>query len=349
MLIKNILQSKLTTIFLIFSFTITSLSFIFSNSIINEQKKLLKQYDSKYNKQIFIDSSNKFTIDEISNLLCNENLRLELKFENPIDKIYISTIVLDNFLNYENITTGSKLSPTENNSNEKITIISTLLNDSQDEINFTFNTSINSLKVNGVFKDLSKNIIIPTPLFIETLETNKINDTYLTILLSGSEANLLKANDILTNYIKEKDSNGSIFFFDYIKEDKLLESKIYEKLSFNISFIILLNAIAITALWITKRKKELAIRKALGATNLNLMSLYFKELLFLNFLSLILVAVFYYFIIIFTNGKIANFNIDFNITSYIETGFIMFFITSLISTFSLFYLTKLNPITLLKE
>ena len=335
--------------FLIIAFTLAVITFIISRNIIYNQRQNLKIYDKKYNKEILIDSKERFDIEEIKSILNNKKVRLELKYYDDLNNIFISNIVVDNYdVTYEKFIRGENFSEEEKESNKKIALISATLDNKGEEISFKYKEVLKGLKVNGVFNEINKTIILPSETFYNAIKTRKINDIYITSILSGETSDLLGAISDIEFYIKNKDKNAKINIFDYIKEDKEEEAKIYAEASFSIIFITILNSIGLTSLWISSRKRELAIRKAMGATNFKLMILYFKELFVLGILSVIFSLPLYLMIVKFTGGIIAGFDISFNLLVFLQSIISIFITAFLISVPSLIYLKRINPSNLLR-
>ncbi len=335
--------------FLIIAFILAVITFVISRNVIYNQRQNLKVYDKKYNKEIVIDSKEKFDVEEIKRILNNKKVRLELKYYDDLNNIFISNIVVDNYdVTYEKFIRGENFSEEEKESNKKITLISAVLDNKGEEISFKYKDTLKGLKVNGVFNEINKTIILPSETFYNAIKTRKINDIYITSILSGETSDILGAISDIEVYIKNKDKNAKINVFDYIKEDKEDEAKIYAEASFSIIFITILNSIGLTSLWISSRKRELAIRKAMGATNFKLMILYFKELFVLGILSVIFSLPLYFMIVKFTGGIIAGFDISFNLLAFLQSIILIFITAFLISVPSLIYLKRINLSSLLR-
>ena len=150
-------------------------------------------------------------------------------------------------------------------------------------------------QVVGVMKDFHthsfRNQIIPFALFHESSETYNINQEFIALRLQkGSEAKVIKkAKAILANF-----NNGVPFSFTFLNEDynSLYQSEmrigsilgVFTSLSIFIACLGLLGLIAYT---IEQRRKEIGIRKVLGASVSGIIGLLAKD-----YLKLVLLAFF---------------------------------------------------------
>ncbi|MGL4990259.1 MAG: ABC transporter permease [Sarcina sp.] len=347
--LKNLFQNKSISIFFIFSFILIILSFVLSRNIINNYKENLKVYDKNYNKQFFIETTDSIPLDEIVNILKQFDVRFSLSFNDTQNHIKITTIPQNKFnQQYENFILGEFFTDEENSTQNNLAIISSDLYTNDDLVSFPLNDNLNNLNVKGIINNSFKELILPFEKFKSALLINNVNDLYITNSISGEPDSLDLALNSVSTYITNNYPNSTINIFDVVKEDKLTESKIFASNSRNLIILTIINSIILTSLWIGNRKFEIALRKALGATNKDVIILYFKELFILGSISILFSFPLYLILSSLLGNNIFGFDITFNISSLFDSIFLVFITSIMISLPALFYLKNLNVNELLK-
>lgn len=267
-----------------------------------------------------------------------------------LNHINLISVPINKFgMNFKEFIHGEDFNATEVLSNQNIAIVSSDLYKNKDSISFPLNDSLQNLSIKGVTNDVSKELIIPFERFKKATRTLYINDmTYISTILSGEPANLKLALEDLSKFLTTKDSKSSVTAFDLIKEDRVIEARIFTQNSINLIILTILNSVILTSLWIGNRKFEIAIRKAMGASNQNILILYFKELFLLGLLSIILSIPIYKILSLGLDGYIFGFDISLSFSALIEAVFLIFTTSALISLPVLAYLKTLNINELLK-
>ena len=261
----------------------------------------------------------------------------------------ITTIPINNYSNrYEEYILGEALNYKENDSDESLGVISSTLDQGRESISFKNNTFLKDIKIKGVINEMTKKIILPQKTFNNVIGTEYINEIYLTTLISGDidELNLALVN--LEKYIISKDADAKVNIYDFIKEDRVEEAKIYAQNIMNIIFITILNSIILTSIWIGNRKFEIAVRKAVGASNIDILRLYFNELFMIGIISILVAIPIYKVLINILDGYIWGFDISFNLIAFLESIGLVFITSFLVSIPILIYLKSLDLNKLLK-
>lgn len=109
-------------------------------------------------------------------------------------------------------------------------------------------------------------------------EMSKIDE--LTIRLSSNKADLYPSYLKISDNVKQIDADATVSVSEKITDDNIFRSLVsQESLIFVTLFLFaLVNSTVISSYWITVRKKEIAIRKAFGASNIEVISILFFEL-----------------------------------------------------------------------
>lgn len=349
-IIKSLFKNKITSTFLILAFTLSILTFLIANTIINNQKEELKRYDIKNNKEVSFIVNKEIPIEAIKEVIKDNKVTMELKYFDDANDCYISTILVKNsFMQREKIIKGREFYDEENISNDNIGLVSVTLFEDKEDITIENNGGSNKLNIKGVFNDSNKILIIPNKLFYKFLGTDKINERYVRTIISGEPADIENAIGNIRNYLLKIDPKSNIKVFDYMKEDRIAEANSFIDASKTILLITIINSIGLTSLWVSGRKKELALRKAVGATDNNLRILYFKELLVMGMVSVVISGILYGIILKITGGYFKGLNLEFNMLAFIQAILLVFVTSFLVSIPSLIYLSKLNPAILLRE
>ncbi|MGL5414027.1 MAG: FtsX-like permease family protein [Clostridium sp.] len=231
----------------------------------------------------------------------------------------------------------------KNNENE--VMISKILENEKEMIEINgFEEGIRTFKVKGVFDDLEKNIVFSNKIFFEKVGEENLSFGLFRIFIRGEKENLERSIRIL----KDNITNAKISIFDYMKEDRSEEVTAFLEATMLILIITIINSIGITAFWINSRKKELAIRKALGGKNSDLRKLYLKELIFIGIISMMIAWCSYICISEFYSGYVLGLSLKFNILTFIQASGLVLIVAFLISIPSLIYLSNLNVIEVLR-
>lgn len=345
-LCKRILKSKGATVFLVTAFTISILIFIVAMTIFNNKKEILKKYSIENNKEMTFISKEEVDYREIQKLLSKEDVSIEIQFYDEESKAIISTELVMNALSkLENISRKIGSDDFDMKENTDEVIISSMLKGENEFIVMNgFDDGEKKLRIKGVFDDLERNIIISNKLFFEKVGVENIGFGFFRIFIRGEKNNIEKSVEIL----KKNITNTEIEIFDYMKEDRNEEIKTFLKATGIIIIITIINSIGITAFWINSRRKELAIRKALGGRNRDLQVLYLKELILIGILSMVISFVSYIFISKFYDGYMYGFSLEFNIITFIQAMGLVLIVAFFISVPSLIYLSNLNVTEVLR-
>jgi putative ABC transport system permease protein len=357
-IIKSMLNRKLTTIFFIIAYTLAILSFSIGNSVVEQQKLKVKYINSENNKLLSFKNCDDFNVLDLKQLLENEDITLEV-FKtinlNKGESFSLSTNLLNRGLKpFINMKTGSYFTEEDFDSNSNIAIFSSSIDVSNNKYAFKViqeDVAPKNILLNGkgISSERASKIIVPNKLFLECIEDTKLNYNNLSIKINGEQAAISRAISKIEAKLKEKYSVGKLEVYPYITEDNSEESQYLFRISLMIIIIILLNSINISALWTERRKKEIVLRKVLGATNKDIFNMLFGELTIIALISLILALVGQAILYNFGNANITGINIALYKSNFYY-ALVLALTTAYVSALPVYiYLLKMQPAQVLLE
>ena len=352
-LLYNFKVRKYPTIFLIFgifiSISILSFNISYTESLKNKDK-ILSLQESDYSLFTIGSTKQLNTIENhILNLSDKSYVNLSIPVSTTKNKDY--TLVGVRFSDLQtykpDIVNGSFFSKNQSNSNEKIAIVGSLLKKQIYKRNKTQYIKIKNeeFRVIGINKTINdiNSIFIPMKTFFHMYGTEQIIN--IKILAANK---LIKEQSYYKNIIKMMSEDSSLI--DLKSESYNLSNYILTFISFLILIIAIINTINFTAFWIDERKKEIAIRKTVGATNSDIKKLIFDEILALSFTALIL-SIIVQSIIYFIINKllILDFYLSISLKNLFLSSIVSIFISVISSLPAYTKSTKIEPAVILKE
>lgn len=347
-MLKFLLKRKSINIFFIIAFTFTFITFLLGNSIMMNQEELIKKFSPNKNKIIVFKLEKDIEIQEIIKLIKDEEITVDLRFYDNKSEAYISSEFIKNsFSTIGELKEGKLFDHQDYLSEENIAITSSAFNNKNLDLIGYGNERL-EIKSIGEFYDITRIIVVPNNIFIKLLGENKINSPYLSFIISGEENNIMSSINVIERYIKEINSENELEIFSYMKENRKVEAESLYKASIFIVIVTLINSLTLSSLWVESRKKELALRKAVGASSMELMKLFFCEIFYISIISLLLAFSIHYIIFVISGGYIENLSIAINIRGFVYST-ILAIITAILITFpSIIYLSKIKPSVILR-
>ncbi|EOR26461.1 hypothetical protein A500_07796 [Clostridium sartagoforme AAU1] len=345
---KFLLKRKSINMFFILAFTFTIITFSLGNSIILNQEELINKFSPDKNKIIVFKLENDISISDVVGLIKDKEITVDLRFYDNKSEAYIeSEFIIKSFSTVGELKEGNLFNSEDYLSQNNIYIASSAFNEEEVSL-MGYGSERYEFEKIGSFYDTTKRIIVPNDSFIKLLGENKINSPYLNIIISGEEESINSSIDILTKYIKEIDNKNNLEVFSYMKENRKVEAESLYKDSILIVIITLINSLTLSSLWVESRKKELALRKAVGGTSKQLMKLFFNEMFYISIISLILAFAIHYIVFIISGGYIENLSVAINIKGILYSMILTVIVAVIITLPSIFYLSGVRPSVILR-
>lgn len=356
MLNKKTSKKRATFIFFIISYTFTILTFSIGVSAINSQKLKMKKSSGDYNKNLIFELKEDATEDEqlnkddIVNILEKENVSTILKRSQNKGNVVETYATTNGEFYKEDMKKGEYFIKEDFKSNKKKAVFSnTFVGDKELKIND--NGEQKTIKFNNeeISYEKESKVTVPVKIFEKFQDGINFNDPTMITVINGEKEDLDKAINSLNSYIKNNANNFSVKVYDYITYDREAEWNALLRTTVLIIFVTLINSIGIAYLWIESRKKEIILRKVVGANNLEVGMIFFKELFKIAIVAMIMSLILQYILSITTGGYILDMNIKMNFINIISSFFITIGTTLVTSIPFLVYLTKIQPVEMLRE
>lgn len=289
-LLCNMKNRKSATIFLIFGIFVgvSILSFNISyTEALKNRNKISSLNESNYSLFTIVSTKQLNTIEKYILDLSSKSY-VNLSIPNSKHKNESYTLVGVGFTNsiiYKpDIVNGSFFSKEQANSNEKIAIVgrrfeNKIYKKNNNEYIKIDNEEFKVIGINKTINDINS-IFIPIKVFLNMYSNEEIMNVKILAINKLIEQQLYYKNIVS---MMTKDS----VLIDFKSEAYNLSNYILTFISFLILIIAIINIINFTVFWIAQRKKEIAIRKVVGATNSDIRKLIFSEILVLSFIALI--------------------------------------------------------------
>lgn len=350
-LIKSLKERKGITFFFIIAFTIGILIFSIGNSAIVSQKNLAKEYNSKNNKSIGFDNYKEIKISEVMEVLKTQKVNSLFVRVDGKNLVGIETVFLrsdEDTLN-KDMKTGDELKGKELEGNDEIAVFSTRLEDDL-KISSWDETRQVDLKKIGSYYEIQRRAIIPNGLFEELYGAAYIQGPDIQVILRGEPGDIRVAVKV----IEEKFSNRKIgeeglTLNNIAPSRKQSQGQSLLNAGILIFIITIINSISISALWVKSRKKEIVLRKVLGAKNMDIAKIFFGELFFISVISMATALIIQYSLTLITTGFIGNIDLRLNLEVCIR-AFVIAIITAVAVSIPAFKdISKIQPAEMLRE
>lgn len=342
--------------FFIISYAITILTFSMGISAIGSQQSKIKKSSAEYNKSIVFEvKENIEEVEEISSndiigILEKNNITTILKRYGK-DDMTIETYLTTNGPFYkEDMKSGEYFTKEDFKSNKSKAVFSNtfigeksidLLKDNGEKENI-------KLATNEISYEKESKMTIPVAMFEKYEGGINFNDRELQFIISGEKIELEKTINEVKAYIEKNNKSHIVSVYDYMTFDREAEWNALLRTTVLIIFVTLINSIGIAYLWIESRKKEIVLRKVVGASNFAVTKIFFFEIFRIAILSMIISISSQYIISSFTGGYILDMNIKMTSTNIVASFVIIIGTTLITSIPFLIYLMKIQPVEMLK-
>lgn len=352
---NNINKRKSTILFFVVSYAFTIFTFSVGFSAINSQKEKMKKISSEYNKNLVFSFDENTEVEEINsqeilNILEKEKVCTILKRYQDDGNVVETYGITNGELYKEDMKVGEYFSKEDFKSKEiKAVVSNTFLGKKELEIREGEEIKKIEFKDYAISYEKEPKITIPLDIFKKFKNGIDFNDPTLTLIINGEKKDLDKAINSLNSYIKNNNKKFSLNVYDYMTYDIEAEWKALMRTTILIIFVTLISSVGIAFLWVESRKKEIIMRKVVGANNLDVSKIFFKELFKIALIAMIISLVLQYTLATISGGYILNMNMKMNFTNIISSLFITLGATLVTSIPFLIYLTKIQPIEMLRE
>lgn len=352
---RNINKRKSTIIFFIVSYAFTIFTFSVGFSAINSQKEKMKKISPQYNKNLVFSfdenvEGEEINSEEILNILEQEKVCTILKRYQDDGNIVETYAITNGELYKEEMKSGEYFSKEDFKSKEvKAVISNTFLGKKDLEINDGGNIKTIKFENCSISYEKEPKITIPLDIFKKFKSGIDFNDPTLTLIINGEKEDLDKAINSLNSYIKNNNKKFLLQAYDYMTYDIEAEWKALMRTTILIVFVTLISSVGIAFLWVESRKKEIIMRKVVGASNFDVSKIFFQELFKIALIAMIISLVLQYTLATISGGYILDMNMKMNFTNIISSLFITLGATLVTSIPFLIYLTKIQPVEMLRE
>lgn len=349
-LLNLISKKKSITTFFILAYTFAILTFSIGTSAITSEKNKVENFNKNNNTVVsFLDNNLDITSKVLLDIVKNDEVTVKLStYQNINGNITeLITDIKSNGIPYTpDMKSGVYFTQTDFESSDEIAIFSSTVNLSN-EI-YRLNKDI-KLKSKGILYERKSQIIVPNKVFFAFMDTDYLSIPNIVVFINGNESSVNSAITNIENYINVNGNISSIKIAPYVIEDVSYEAENLYKSSFLIVLITIINSISISALWVEEMKKEIVLRKVVGAKNYDIFKLYFTELTIISLLAFIASMLIQLTLTLLTNGYIYGINISLHLNNILYAFIVAITIAYASALPSFIYLTKIEPTKLLRE
>ncbi len=347
-------ERNFSIIFYLFSFTIAIFIFSIGNSAINFEMDKIKSFNKENNKILKFSLSESLTVDRLKEILKENRVSIIIKKNLDGTAIYLeSYLKTDGYYYEEDMKVGKFFSKNDFEGSEKKGL-KTEKNKLEDSIEVKYidskgNEKNLSLKSEGTIFSKENKIVVPTKIFIDSFEGINLNDSELKIIITGEVNEIEEAIETIKEYIKKLNGENCLEVNDYFIGNRSEEGKILKIISYLVVLIAIINSFAICSLWIDCKEKEIVMRKVVGASNIDIFKLFFKELGVIAVISLVLAVGGQGILSYYYGGYFMFIKVKVTFINIIYTIIFTFLITLTTTIPFLNKINKLNLVEMLKE
>ncbi|MGL5153278.1 MAG: ABC transporter permease [Clostridium sp.] len=346
-MVKN--DKLFSSIFFGLIFTIIILTFSIGKSSLESQIDKYKRYNPENNKVINFGKTEGFTTSDLFTILDKENITVMTEKTLIESGIMIRTYPLTNGLYYkDDVKEGKYFDKGDYTTKSNEVIISSSVKD--EELNQEYideNGELKRIKLNKVGETYStfREIIMPIPLYEKIGGKIDISDPTQVVVLSAKDESTL--NEVIKN-IEEKvnkaNKDNELLVFNYMPYNVINEQKSMENILLILFIITIINTIAISGMLVNKRRKEIVIRKIVGASNFRIAGVFFGELFIIGVISMVLAVFIQGILSIIFNGYILNIKISLSATNFYSSILVTLGMTLITTIPFMFYISRIQPI-----
>lgn len=351
---KNNKEKKFSIVFYLLSFTIAIFIFSIGNSAISSERRKLNKFSEKNNKILSFSLREKLTLDELKRFLGDDKITIILKKNLDGTAIYIeSYLKTDGYFYEEDMKKGKFFTKEEFESLEN-KVIKTERSKLKDNIEVKYVNSqgkdktLKTTSIGTIFSKENK-IVAPAKVFLDVFEDIDLNDSDLKIIMAGDEKELEKSIGNIKKHIKDINTENELEVNDYLISNKSEEGRVLKIMSYLVVLVAVINSFGICSLWIDSREKEIVMRKVVGATNIEILKIFFKDLGKIATISLFVALGGQAILSFALDGYFMLINIKITAVNIVYSIMFTIFITLLTTIPFLKKINKLSLVEMLKE
>lgn len=332
-------------VFFMFAFTLAIFTFSVGKSASDSQRARFIKYDSKYNKILDASDCKDLTIDELLNAIKTSKVSLQVIRKVDDSNIKIKTYVkTDGYFSEEIMLEGEAFKRGDFLVDENMVIKTSTISE-KDLILKGLNGEEIKLNDVGSSYDRDSYIVMPSPLYEKIFGKVNLYDLNTTLVISGDLYEL----DLAFKNIQAIKSGQGIKYSDYEIFDSSKDSVLSKSLIYGIIFITMINSIGISNIWVESKKKEIIMRKVVGATDFQISKMFFGELIIIATVSVILALSLQKLIGVFTGGMLLNLNITIGFGNVLASVFLTVIMAFVVAIPFLSDIKKIQPIEIIRE
>lgn len=357
-IINSIMKRKSITVFFVLSYTFAILTFSIGKSAITSQEIKAQNYSVDNNKSIVFKGDSKLSVDELLTLLKDDKVSILLmqKLGSSDNKdINIETQVKTDGLFYkEDTKEGDFFEKDDFKSKDSIAVVSSTVPTENNKLKVEYRGSDNEIKseeleCKGMTYQRAVIATVTNDLFFRATGNKELFNSEFLIILNGKEDALVKAINKIENHIKAINKDNLLEVKGYSRGEKSYEAQLLYQASFFIVLITIINSISISSLWVEDRKKEIILRKVMGAKSYDIVKMFFGELTIISLIAVVLAISMQGIVSLISGGYVGNIDIRLHLNNFIFS-FILAIVTAYLSALPAFkHLTKIQPAEVLRE
>ncbi|MEG0672270.1 FtsX-like permease family protein [Clostridium sp.] len=357
-IINSILKRKSITIFFILSYTFAILTFSVGNSAITSQEIKTQNYSVDNNKIIRFEGDSKFSVDELLKLLENDNISITLvmQYGNGSQQFinFETQIKTDGLFYKEDTKEGQFFEKTDFKTKEPITVVSSTVPTENNKLKVEYRDENNEVKYEeleckGMTYQRAFIATVTNEMFFNVAGSKELFNSGFQIIINGKEDDLLEAINKIETHVKGINKENELEIKGYSRGEKSYEAQVLYQASFFIILITIINSISISSLWVVDRKKEIILRKVMGAKSYDIVKMFFGELTIISLGAVVLAISIQGLGALISGGYVGNIDIRLHLNNFIFS-FILAIVTAYLSALPAFkHLTKIQPAEVLRE
>lgn len=341
-------------VFFLIAFSIAIFTFSVGKSATDSQKKAYLKYDPTKNKVLNFSKSEGYTLDMLKENLKKQNVSIMLVKKQDSSDVKIKTYMQTNGLfTEETMLKGETLTKEDFEGNGDKVIVSSIVKDDDLTLSYynkDYKLQSKSLEKQGEYYDKEGVIVMPYSLYKSIYEENDIKDINQKIVISAKgEYELDLAYKTVQEEAKKINASNVVKMSDYAAFNSSKESSLIKAVLILIVLVTMINSAGISTIWVQERKKEIIMRKIMGATDRDIAKLFFGELMAVSALSIVIALVVQFILVLITGGKLLNFDISMHLGNIIYSILITVAMALIVALPFYDDLKEIQPIEIIRE
>lgn len=341
-------------VFFLIAFSIAIFTFSVGKSATDSQKKAYLKYDPTKNKVLNFSKTEGFTLDMLNETLKSQNISIMLIKKQDSSPVKLKTFTqTKGIFTEETMLNGETLTKEDFEGNGQKVIVSSVVKD--EELTLNYYNKVGELKnktleKQGEYYDKEGVIVMPYSLYKSINEDIDINDVNQKIVISAQgEYELNLALTSVQKEAKNINSENIVTMSDYTAFNSSKESSLIKAVLVLIILVTMINSAGISTIWVQERKKEIIMRKIMGATDRDIAKLFFGELMAVSGLSVVIALVVQFVLVLITGGKLLNFDISMHLGNIIYSILITVAMALIVALPFYSDLKEIQPIEIIRE